>query len=478
MVSVVTKPVRCSLYFLAAAVFFVLSCAGDRAEELDLAGILKDKNPEEAIGILLELEQNNPEHPGIKANIGALYLRRKETERARIYLESAQRLMKNRPGFGTLQDRYLVWTNSAVLEYLSRNHKKAVIAADNALSIDSDDPAGVELTKAKALVKLKDFNQAAEILSRFWNERRGIFNVEDSFIFAELLILGADPKNALRVYDYIEVTFGWVPGLGARQSVALENLGMYEESIVVVFKDLDIRRFSGQIESTLVKESLLAVATKLEDRVDEQCLTRIAKMVEGITAYINAQYVQALNHFAPFRASIDEPYFTFLLLASQLESGMAAQKDFVRFLEFEKVLSVHPGFYYHLWRGMKNGDGVYSFQTVRRLLEQVIIRAPGTAFADESRRELAGFFAISGPELLLINAELETIYQQLLAGTALTALERIIGMLELQDNPYSAAALLITENLAQRPRVRQYLQDTMSSRSEKMKNVLSPLAGL
>ncbi|HEC61231.1 MAG TPA: hypothetical protein ENI27_03140 [bacterium] len=473
-----TKPVRCSLYLLAAAVIFLLSCGAGRAEELDLAGILKDKTLEEAIGILLELQQNNPEHLGIKANIGALYLRRKETERARIYLESAQRLMKNRPGLGSLQDRYLVWTNSSVLEYLSRNHEQAVIAADNALSIDSNDPAGVELTKAKALVKLKDFDRAVEILARFWNERRGILNVEDSLTFAELLILGADPKNALRVYDHVEVTFGWVPGLGARQSVALENLGMYAESIVVVFKDLDIRRFSGQIDSSLVKENLLTVTAKLEDVVGQQRLTRIAKMVEGIIAYINAQYGQAWKHFSTFRDSIDEPYFTFLLLASQLQSGVAAQKDFVRFLEFEKVLSVHPGFYYHLWRGMKNGDGVYSFQTVHRLLEQVIIRSPGTAFADESRRELAGFFGISSPEMLLINAELETIYQRLLAGTSLTALERIIGMLALRDNPYSAAALLITENLAQRPHVRQYLQETMGLRTEKMKNVLSPLAGL
>jgi tetratricopeptide (TPR) repeat protein len=444
-----------------------ISCSlGNRLTDEQISEEVKNLEPSQALSKLVELDQEYTDNVSLKANIGALFIAGRDYQNANIFLDRAVELVEAKKRSSEM-GRYLTYANSAVVKLYRQEFDLAEEYGAKALEANEKDPVGAGLTYAAALYENKKFQEAAERITPFWNERREIMNSRDLYNFTDLLIRGADFQNALQVFDYLELKTGYRSGYGIRQSIILENLGLYAESIMAAFKDLDIERYNGRVQGDFIQNNMRQVLANLERaNLDQSELDELNQMVSGLEAYVNEDYAQAVVLLDGIQ--VDDPYFTFVYLGSKMMSQPELE-DMARFVEFEKIFENHPGLYYLLWNGMKIGPGDYSFAGARSVIEKVISLSPRSLYGVESRNELARFFGVEDVDLLLIGTEMDEIFKNVVITNNPEIMADLIFMLSLPDNPYTDMADLLISRMVLNPAVSEFLNESLESWPDKIR---------
>ena len=278
-------------------------------------------------------------------------------------------------------------------------------------------------------------------------------------IYSFLLIEENQYPDALEVIEEYQLRYGYEIGLGIRESMLFEKLGMLNEGILAAFKDLEYRKFYGLLSSHELMNRLGLLEKKLSNR-SWNPEGEGKEILKGLKAYVLGQWEEGERFLASADLDSEIPYYRFLCLSLELERGKAADGAFEDYLKLEEHFRNFPGYYYHFWRGMKKGGGNYNIGTVRNLLEKCILLCPDTEYAAETREELGMLIGLRPEEgkKILLGPELDKIYERLLGGADPGILEPVMDLLSIPDNVYGLAAVLMLKKAQRIPVIRTYLE--------------------
>ncbi len=456
-----------------------ISCKEEISLEEEVQLALEKESIFDTLNELLKLDQQINNSPKIKLNIGTIYLQQGEMEKSGIYLSEAEKLIS---GFFRKKDKeleYIIYSNLAEYHFRQKNFDESVKNADKAIKIISDDNVNSQLTKAKALAESEKSEESRVIFDDYYINKKSAFNKEDYIYYVQLLITLKLYDEALPVINEFESKYGLDSGIGLYQSVIFENLGKYNESFIAILKELDFQRYYGSVGEKQIVSNLREVESKiiLKDEVDS---IEINSIINGIVAYINSDWQLADQLLGQFYSSISLDYFNYIELVINMQISSIIDKSFAEYISYEPVYSSHPGFYFYLWKGMKNGEeGDYSFNTAQTVIEKSILLAPNTKYANESRIELGRLLGLNknDSEKILLFPEIELIYRKATLNGTPEVIEPLIAMLGIKDNLYSAASLITLQKLSVYKPIKEYVSNNLDRYSSNIILKLKPLLG-
>ncbi len=469
---------RIGLYVTGLILLFAILSAGcnrdNKAFEMDFDKVMKEKRGRELLNALLELDQHYANQIKLKINIGAMLLAGGNMDKAEIYLKSGYNLLKKTKDKGL---KYLLFTNLAELSYRRSNYADGVRYARSALDLGVEDKIGVIFTKAKSLLAMKEQKEAYDDFLMGWENSKSLMSREDMMLWAKLLLDMNKREEALQVFDEYQLTFGYEIGIGLGESAIYEKMGQIEKSIIAAFKDLEYLRFTGSISAEKEMERLSNLETELS-KFSMGDATRGRKLIHVLNSYLKANWEVPIDYFSS--RPDGSPFERYILLVSQLEAGYGeAIATLKYYTNLEKRFKNFQGFYYHLWRGMKKGGGNYNIAVTRDILEKCILLSPSTIYARETRGELGRLsgLKVKEGEKILLGAELDSIYNRLIAGGDVALLEPVMELLSVPDNVYEMAALLMVKRAKQIPLVEVYLEDRLKKETARLKERLTAILG-
>jgi hypothetical protein len=473
--------IRRTLLFLTIISFWIVSCrSGDEEFRQRFDTIMDEQKGVELFNSLLALDQEFPDRLVLKVNIGGMLLAAGDLVKAEAYLKQGQKLCR-RKLFRRGRDpetEYLLFTNLAELYLRKGEFTEGLRHAEQARDLGVEDRIGVFLTEAKCRLGLGEAEEALELFRSGWEEHREQFSREDLDIYAELLARREAWTELLQVFRHYEQTYGYQLGLGIHESAAHERLGRINEGILSAFKELEYQRYLGLIDASVQAQRLRALEEKLADTSWNPDLQG-GTLVQGLKAFAAGRWSEA--HAALESVELDEeiPFYRYSVVASRLESGQANLEDLVRYIDLEADFRELPGYYYHLWRGMKKNRGNYNLGTARRVMEKCILLAPKTEAALETRVELGRLVGLPGQEgsKILLGPELDAILDRLRRGSAASVLDPVMGLLSTAENAYQLAGMLMLRQALTIPAVRSYLEEKRSLAGGRLRERLDFILG-
>jgi len=415
------------------------------------AEVLAAKRGPALILALSELDQRFPDQLKLKITLGGLLLAAGDLSRARIVLERGEELTCRCRDEGL---RGLLFTNLAELCYRRGEYSRGLACSDKALAADPDQALGVAFTRAKCLCALGRYGEALDGFRQAPESES--MTAEDLEIFAALLLESGEAEEALNALQEHERRHGYSLGSGLQESAIYERLGRSDEAVMSAAKDMEYRRSFGLIDDARLLSNLQQLAALLP--ASAGCDSNAATTaVQAYSSFVRGQWRECAALM--MRTELQTPFCNYLLLASLLESGAADPEQLTAYRRLQAAFRLLPAYYYHLWRGLRAGNGGYTIFTARPVLETCILLAPDSRYARESRSELGrllGLTAAQG-EKLLLGAELDSLYARLAAGSEPQILQPALEMLLLPENIYRSAALLVLTRARRFPAVEDYL---------------------
>jgi tetratricopeptide (TPR) repeat protein len=470
---------RC-LAVLLSPVFLLLSCAPPRSPSVQSqhAAVVRSSNGRALLLGLIELDQGHPGSLALKADLGAVCLSLGDTEQARIYLEAGRRLARKS------RDARLVamlHADLAELAWRTGDPREAVRCCETAISLAPDDPAGARLTRAKALAALGEPTRALEDFSTAWDAQRAGMLPEDCAAFARLLAVTGSERKALDVLADLQARFPHEQGVALEQSALFGRLGMYEESILAAYEELEYQLYAGGTSTGRILEGLSDLDARLTGEAPAAG-RRARRVAAGLARHARGDWSGAAAELSGVAAVVALPIGRYVLLSARLEAGQATTDDLASYLSLEGRFRDLAGYYYHLWRGTKaSGPGSRSGARSPSLeiLEKCIQLAPHTEAAAESRRELGRVLGLEPPDgaKLLLPVEIEAIAQSVAGGGDPSLLEPLLGLLSTPANRYQAGTEPVLQALARRPDVGAWLAARRAAAGGRLKERLAFLLG-
>jgi hypothetical protein len=443
----------------------LLGCnSNETAFQADYRAALDSKTGQDLYNTLIQLDQKYPNRLEVKTDLGAFLLAAGDADKARIYLESAEGL-SSRNGDSKL--KALLYTNLAELSYRSKSYPEAVEHADKALALNPTEPLGVVFTRAKANYVLGKKPEALADFSKGWSTAAATMVPDDYRLYTALLVESGKSAEALEVLRDYQYRYVYETGTGLTESILLEKLGRIDESILCAFKELEYRRFSGSMTDEKALANLDVLGAKLKAGTAKA-------LVESLCRYVSGEW-KAVQNDEGLERMKSQPFARYVLLSARFEAGAPSESTLSDYLEVEPHCRGLPGFYYHLWRGMKRASAGYTKETVLPVLEKCILLAPQTRFARECRREIGVLLGLSAEdgEKLLLGAELDSIAQRVLVKADLSALDPVFALLSVPDNAYEVTGVLLLKRLISLESVKTLVRSREKAASGKLRERLT-----
>src|SRR4029079_5980228 len=96
-----------------------------------------------------------------------------------------------------------------------------------------------------------------------WNTHRSTMTAQDFGLYAQALVAAKDYALAFEGLETYRDPLAYEPGRGLVESVCLENLGRYDESVLTALVDVDYQRSRGLITPAQVLQNLSTLEAKL-----------------------------------------------------------------------------------------------------------------------------------------------------------------------------------------------------------------------
>ncbi|MBN2353103.1 MAG: hypothetical protein JXD23_11080 [Spirochaetales bacterium] len=466
----VTKLIAVCCVFTA---LLAAGCGGNREYKDALDRALKEKSGADLFGALLALDQRYPDTFELKSRLGAMFLGADDLDKAETYLGRAEALSASASGD---PDRYDLALNLGVLQFERKKYADSLANAERALSLSKEDSRGAVFLKARSLSLLGKNDEAAALYEARWKERALMSRLDLDLYFDHSL----ENKSLIRAVEILgagQERFDFTPGQGIQASHIYEELGMIDEAVLCAGMELEYLHSLGGADQAKARERLAVIGKKLEDKTWNPKGAGTA-LLKGLDAWFAADWIAAARAFTPL--SPNHYYFSYLTLASALESEGATADLLTAYVELERFFKSLPGYYYHFWRGMKKGRGDFTFTVAKDVLEKTILLAPDTGPASETRREIARLLGLDPADgaKLLLPAELEALGARLAGGDPVSVLEPAVGLLSLPDNVYTLQGIVFLRGLSRRvPAVESFLKKKKTAAAGRIKERLVMIVG-
>jgi tetratricopeptide (TPR) repeat protein len=439
-----------------------MSCGG--SFESAYSSAVKGMSGQALFDELLRLDQAYPDRLKLKLEIGARFLAAGDLNKAKTYLESGERRIGL---FAEPRLKYSLFADLALLRLREGNNKEALACAVKAIAASPKDELGVVFTKAHAEYALKDVSVSLKDFDKGWKSHRASMGVEDFRVYASALIEGGRDADAIQVLGEYQKKYPYDPGVGLLESGCYERIGDFTAAILCAFKEYEYERAFGFLAGTTIQEALDSALNKVATKTPAAAKD-LGRVVSCIKAYLDDDW----------RISASTPskgFGEYIATASKLESGSSSPSDLESYLLLEPSMKSFQAYYFHLWRGLRQDERSYSSKTARRLLETCIALAPSSPMALESRRELGRVLGIgeAAGGKLLVPAELDAIFSDLVAGAPFSRLDPVMALLDTPDNDYQFASMYALGKASADPAMRSYLAAREKSSSGKLRERLT-----
>jgi hypothetical protein len=460
-------PVALLLHFC----LLMQGCGGARAAFQSEYQAIRDRaTGQELFNGLLGLDQKYPERLELKTEIGAYLVAAGDVEKARLYLARAKSLA-GRSRDGNLKAS--LFAHLASLALFDGQYQDAVDCANTSLREDPRDPSGVIFTRAKAYLGLGVKSESLADFLKGWNDARSAMVAEDYRIASSLMADQGRLEEARAVLFEYQRRYAFETGTGLLESTILEKLGRLGESVLCAFKELEYQRYSGGAEDAAVLANLRILSRALSDG-------NAKALAETLIAFVQERWSDVMRDARQLESLSTDPFARYVLLSARLESAGrthttdAADATIMEYQALEPSLRGLAGFYYHLWRGMRNGSGAYTLATMQAILEKCILLGPTTAYARETRREIGGLLGLAptDAEKLLLGAELDAIASAVVSRADLSALSSVIELLATPENSYEMAGVMLMRQLKRIGSVDSFLHEKARSAHGRLKERL------
>jgi len=447
-----------------------ISCSEVNEIKAKIDALKQEKSGTEYYNSLLELDQNNPEKGLIKYEIGSMLLASGDLEKAEPYLKKAEQLVHTLWDDAEKSDVYFAL---GVLSLEKKEYERAAEYADKAIGFLKEKNDPVVFIKARAYHLLGKKDDSFRIYDSMWNDKRSeMARLDMDYYFSQL----QDKKNNTRALDVLNLyqeKFEYVVGQGVQASGFFEQTGMIDQAVCAAVMDLEYLYFQGSVTKKQVLERLDEIRKKLADRqFNPKDLG--GSIITGLISYYNGDYASAAKTLSA--NAVSHHFYQYIVQASLMEAEGATVEGLKKYVEVEKYFKTLQGFYYHFWRGMKKGPGVYNYDVAKDVLEKCVLLATNSSSAAETRIEigrLLGLDAASGAKLVL-PTELEYMIKQVILGGSVKSLDRAIDMLSLPDNMYTMQSTLILRELQKKmPTVKSYLVEKRNTSAGRLKERLT-----
>ncbi len=436
-----------------------LSCSNNRKFIEEFNKVMSEKQGEELLPALLELDGKYPEKLRTKINLAAIYLGSGDTEKAETYLASGLAAAeKSRDK----DEKYIYYSNYS--EYLLKqsNFAEAIKYGNLALENGEEDPMGVSLTVAQALTAEKKYPEALIIYKNMFNKNVQLFSENDLITFMSLLGASQEAQSSIAVMisiiDEIRLRNPALQGAGLKQAELLEQSGAPISALVAAFSEFEYARYAGSMDSRAVMETLDILSKNIGNKPQEEKLSSI-KMIDGYRSFVQGQWGQAEAAFTELVPEVPVVFYEYLLLASRMQTGLGSGEVFSRYALLERNYSALQGYYYHLWNGMKKGAGEYNSETASDILKNCILVSPASSWALESRIELGKINGIADGKNLLLVDEIFYYINAVIEGAPQEILEPAAVMLEMEDNVFVDDAMALLKEAVKEERIAVWLKE-------------------
>ena len=473
------KNLKTSLVIFFAALV-ILSCGNsEKAFQADFEASVKDKQGEELINAIKELDKKYEGKLILKVNLSALYISAGDIDNAVVYLKEGlplAEISKNNA------EKYMFYANYS--EYLLRDEKYpdcekyARLALENA----EEDTLGVSLTLAKSMTAQKKYSEAYTLFKDSWQKRGLLFSEEDinAFLFVLVKVPSSDENLVIHVtlLDELKVKNPSLKNLGIEQARILERAGAPLSALVAVLSEIEMSRYKGLVDNAGIEKSLNALAAKFDNPEYKERGQAGLRIIEGYADFINEKWESADAVFTQLQPELPLTFYYYLKLASRLETGFGTKEDFAAFVTLERSYSTMQGYYYHFWKGLKKAGTDYAKETAEPALRGCILASPYSAYSLESRIELGSLYGIDEGEKIILPEELVFFYQSILSGAPVEILEPVAEFLSMDDNVFVQDAMLLMKEAFTNEKISEWFKKkSETSLNENLKNrVLSLLS--
>ncbi len=417
--------------------------------QIDL--LLYRDNIETTRSNLIKISQDHPGNFKAQVHLATINLVSGHLEQARKNIRKAMELLRNS---SDPKDVYILHVTSSQIALFHEDYDEAIRAAEAALAINPDDPLNSRLRIARALVALEKREKALESYELCWQSDNSTFSKEDFSSFLRLL-MGAEQWNT--ALDVLYSQFdreGYEVGLGFMLSTLHELNGDAQLSILCAYLDLRYGRLSNKVNPKEADDNL----NEIEELITESRSPENASSIMAFQAMDAGDWQSAYTLL--MENTIRNPVHDFLALIAGFESGQVGYEGIEPYKSLETYYRSYPEYYYRISRAMRKFPSESGFTKQRPVLEKVILQAPNSAMAEESRRQLCALLFLNEEfaQHLYLLAEQETVLSQFSETGRIETLYPLIRLLDFDNNPYTLAAEDALRKLAGIPVVRDYLE--------------------
>ncbi|TVR30597.1 MAG: hypothetical protein EA404_12285 [Spirochaetaceae bacterium] len=436
---------RYALSWVVLPGVFLFSCrpADPGLVDAEVARILAHYSAESVYDALLELTQRAPANGCVALHLGRSALQQNHSRRAEIHLQHAAEagIGADCPGGPALLDQ------SAGEAALAQGAYAAALRyADAAIRNGARDSA--LLLKARASVGLQQFDGAVESYRALLPQ----IPPQDWDAYVGALVSTGDLLAAVAVLGQRRLRFGYLPGQGTTESWLYQQLGEEALSVAAALLEIEYLRYHRLMPDEVVQQNLGRLRAVVEDPAALQLL-------EAFGLFVDQRWDQAASRLLAIQPRLEHILVDYAMAVALLRSGRGEQDQLWAYTALEPAFIVFQAYYYHLWMILSAAAEGYSLLTARELLEHTILLSPGSAAAQQSRRELGRLLGLTAEqaELLLLGQELDALAQRAVHYGDPQLLDAVIESLQLPQSVYTVAATLTLTRLAGYPVVRDYL---------------------
>jgi len=282
----------------------------------------------------------------------------------------------------------------------------------------------------------------------------------------------------------------WFQGLALTESGLRENAGDYAGAVTAAYKELSIAYGMGLIQKSEIEQGIFnVIAAKNEETVSGNTV-RVA--ANAVLSFVNEQWSDAakglelvFNGFDknPNDFIHDDPdsFNRWMMLVCTLEKNKAAgsaqtgfadssfPEDRITNAAYKSIRARYTQFPEYWYRGARAFSGVIAAE----FAENCINTSPQGPFAEECRRILALYTGLKSEEGLSIKTkkEIEAVISLSINSGNPDALDSLLPLIGLPDNPYTVYAVGALRALTSVPKFREYFNVQAQHASQKTADV-------
>ncbi|MBU0928576.1 MAG: hypothetical protein KKA67_12560 [Spirochaetes bacterium] len=249
---------------------------------------------------------------------------------------------------------------------------------------------------------------------------------------------------------------GYEPGLGLLESSIRERRGDYPGAVLAAYKELRYAYGRGEIGLSRVREGVDRLDSLITDK-DHSGSSTIRSAVAAVKAFESGDWADAAKDLPSLSSPDDAPdsFARWMASVCSLERGDAPSSEQGRYAVMQARYSALPDYWYRFARAQGSGAAA------RDSAERCIALAPTGPLALGARAIVAESYGLerSCAASLLTAYEIESAASSAARDGKPAALEPLLAVLGLPDNPATLYAVGILRGMCAAQPVRAWLEE-------------------